>query len=899
MQVSATKSSKPVGGVTGVASERLSNGVSVPKAQKARHRASIACASCRDRRIRCVINPGEKECVNCKRTGATCIIKNDDERRKPISRAYVASLTDRIALLEELLQKKGIEPPPAIHPPRIRPGLPGSEDTSPERRRSESESSTNGFIEERGRSDAEEASCGDFSIDERALRQVPQTKLCLPTGERKSFVSSVLSSRGHLGLDPTTGCIRYFGSMMNWSDALNATAAKETRLDLTRRGSKTLKHLPQETHNYLLDLFFGHYNSVLHTVHQEAFLDDYEHGRSQFYSPFLHLAILSVAYRYSDKSRPDIQKLTVAPRESTFYNEAKFMLDVELETPGGISQIQALLLLANCECVVGRDHSGWLLSGMAVRLAFDVGLHLDTRASGLSERESEVRSLTLWACVVFDKYWSMFLGRPTSIKTADLEVYTLAKRFERLGTCMPNGSEPSLETKTYEALLELMEIGNRASDIVQKHPSPNPADRDLYRQLAALDKELTLWYARLPPELKWEQENITNGHRAFFILHQQYHCVHISLRRPFARYEDIESDDPASKELAADSTAVSSRKACTSHAIAIVKNFWQYRQRFPLWQIFCGALANAGTACTALVAELAAVRETKERNNILKFIKCMVVVLGEMSSTFCPAERMCMILQHVLSEINQKSPPRDNSVVPASRQSTDDGEAQTSFKRPRQRSQARPNRASDAGMNPPQLNGNVVSAGNASPLSDPQSDSSGNGELSKTHIFPPQNGTTGSVWQFPSSADVSASMVLNGAAAASALSNSTNNTTAAVQMAPQTLHNGWTMATSTPTATTTMPDTSWMSYPSFAAFADGSAPASAGHHHHQHHHLDVGLSLSDGSTTAAWPNWHPHSHPHPHTHSTSAAGVHHPQCQCAGCQGVKRDSTTMAPTNGC
>lgn len=187
----------------------------------------------------------------------------------------------------------------------------------------------------------------------------------------------------------------------------------------------------------------------------------------------------------------------------------------------------------------------------------------------------------------------MFLGRPTAIKTSDLEVYALAKRFERLGTCMPNGPEPSLETQTYEALIELMEIGNRASDVVHKHPAPSPANRDLYRQLAVLDKELTLWYARLPQGLKWEQENINTASRAFFILHQQYHCVHITLRRPFARYEDIESDDPASKELAAESTAVSSRKACTSHAIAVVKNFWQYRQRFPLWQIFCGALASA------------------------------------------------------------------------------------------------------------------------------------------------------------------------------------------------------------------------------------------------------------------------------------------------------------------
>lgn len=50
-----------------------------------RHRASIACASCRERRIRCVVPDGSTECTQCKRSGTECIIKNDDERRRYVS----------------------------------------------------------------------------------------------------------------------------------------------------------------------------------------------------------------------------------------------------------------------------------------------------------------------------------------------------------------------------------------------------------------------------------------------------------------------------------------------------------------------------------------------------------------------------------------------------------------------------------------------------------------------------------------------------------------------------------------------------------------------------------------------------------------------------------------------
>src|ERR1700744_3118429 len=93
-----------------------------PKRQKSRHRASVACATCRERRIRCVVPQGETECVQCRRAGTECIIKNDDERRRPIARAYMSSLTDRVALLESMLKDRGADPPPVVYPPKTTRG---------------------------------------------------------------------------------------------------------------------------------------------------------------------------------------------------------------------------------------------------------------------------------------------------------------------------------------------------------------------------------------------------------------------------------------------------------------------------------------------------------------------------------------------------------------------------------------------------------------------------------------------------------------------------------------------------------------------------------------------------------------------------------------------------------
>lgn len=80
--------------------------------KKRRYRASIACTSCRDRRIRvcplhctqvrlltdvqCVVPAGRRVCTQCERSSTSCIIKDDDERRRSICQSLTSTMTHRI-----------------------------------------------------------------------------------------------------------------------------------------------------------------------------------------------------------------------------------------------------------------------------------------------------------------------------------------------------------------------------------------------------------------------------------------------------------------------------------------------------------------------------------------------------------------------------------------------------------------------------------------------------------------------------------------------------------------------------------------------------------------------------------------------------------------------------------
>ena len=204
--------------------------------------------------------------------------------------------------------------------------------------------------------------------------------------------------------------------------------------------------------------------------------------------------------------------------------------------------------------------------------------------------------MTLWACVIYDKYWALFLGRPTSMKSADLEIYSLTKQFERLGTCRPAGPSKSMETQIYEALLDLMELAGKITENMDpRSQSPEFAiDRNQYLRMAALDREFSNWYARLPESLRWTPANLATAPFSFFLLHQQYHSSLILLHRPFAMYEDHEQQSGYEGSAGPDDHfSALSRTVCTKHAIRVARIFWQHGQRFDTKQIFVTGLQHA------------------------------------------------------------------------------------------------------------------------------------------------------------------------------------------------------------------------------------------------------------------------------------------------------------------
>ncbi len=584
----------------------------------------------------------------------------------------MTSLTDRVTLLESMLKAHGTQPPDATYPPKTTRGdRQTDQDQAPDSMPSTQPQQQ--FEAHMAAENASPASTTDNAIDmseDLAAAHVEELRDSVhheATGgtpiddQNQGLVTRLLSSTGHLSFDQLSGRLRYYGPTANSHHLyleLTADDSKPSResLEQARRCEKVVRTLPLETHEYLMNLFWQHYNGVLHVVHQEAFNEDREHGRTQFYSGFLHVCILAMGYRFADKSRPDVQRIALPDRESLLHREAKYMLDLELEHPGGIPSVAALLIFADGEVGVGRDNTGWMYAGMAMRLAYDIGLHLDSSASGMSQREVDIRRMTLWACVIYDRYWSLFLGRPTTLKSADLEIYSLANQFERLGTCQPAGPDKSLNTRVYEALIDLMEIAGKIVENPEhrsQSPSATSLDQSAYFRMASIDRELHKWATNLPKDLQYTEENRASAPYSFYLLHQQYYAVLILLHRPFARYDDPNSPnaEDAGNSALDSHFSRASRAICTKSAVSMARIFWHHREKFDGKQIFCIGMQHAGTAATALIAALAYIPDTKNRSNNMQYLEVLHAALRDMSHAYQPAERMSRVLDAVMVEL--------------------------------------------------------------------------------------------------------------------------------------------------------------------------------------------------------------------------------------------------------
>ncbi|KZT36275.1 hypothetical protein SISSUDRAFT_1050132 [Sistotremastrum suecicum HHB10207 ss-3] len=326
----------------------------------------------------------------------------------------------------------------------------------------------------------------------------------------------------------------------------------------------------------------------------------------------LLLAMWACAARFSSNDEPLPAPSLMWDAGDSYLYDAKALLNASYASSSPTT-CQALLLLAYREIGIGAMQVAWLYTGMAVRMAQDLGMHRSAEGwsrvgrSIFGEQERQIRKKIWHACIVMDKYVSAYIGRPLAIFERDFDA-PLPSEDELENTEMwePTPFPPLLDPPTQpappppfkpqqsmmltvfnaSATLSIL-LGSIVQSIYAVKSSPSITRTG---EKMALEERLDKWYLELKSELRLditkvaaEPDKCPPPH--LFALHMQYWCTVLLLHRPFIRPKAQGQNSPPMAGLGEAEQLSSAHKSfdlCMSAADHITSTVKLYSDRFCL-----------------------------------------------------------------------------------------------------------------------------------------------------------------------------------------------------------------------------------------------------------------------------------------------------------------------------
>ncbi|GBE80077.1 hypothetical protein SCP_0212800 [Sparassis crispa] len=301
--------------------------------------------------------------------------------------------------------------------------------------------------------------------------------------------------------------------------------------------------LMDQQQNILVHYFFNYVHPMYPVINRTYFMVLYNEKFNSFikgpynsHNPTLKafevllLCIFSISARYLD--------IPGGNRDSDEYAAEAVRL---LGTVSGISSpllCQVLLLLGYRSFGIGEAEDAWTYIGMAVRMAYSLGLHrrvgeLASASFGLvTSLEQETRQ-QLWAgCVIADRFVSVLLGRPSMILDGQFDISLVdipesTGRGPVLNPSPPGNLALQPEEVNENVVLSCFNASCALSVIVgsianELYPIDRPADSTLYFRAKRLEDKLSGWMESTSSLLNFNLATV-NVHSAPCIFELQLH----------------------------------------------------------------------------------------------------------------------------------------------------------------------------------------------------------------------------------------------------------------------------------------------------------------------------------------------------------------------------------------
>jgi hypothetical protein len=300
---------------------------------------------------------------------------------------------------------------------------------------------------------------------------------------------------------------------------------------------------------------------------------------------------------------------------------------LEVENDAGVTTVQSLALLSAVHCRRGADTKGWLESGRACRLIFELGLHKDDtefQSSRSSRLDFEVRRVVFWGCFTYERGWSVYLGRPSALNLEDITISPPSILSD-------NASSYSAELSILLAWTTIFTIVGDICNALNRKPFT-------YTQMQNLRQTLVTWQSSLDPSLM----HVPGCPPAVSVLQLQYHAAMIILHRSTARFGTSQSE--------ATPISQGSRAVCVEHVLHIAGILDDYRASYGTAITLLGlALYNITVAAVVLIA-IRAEKASEASNEYLSSLTSCIGALEEMQTTYASAKTILKQLRYLVRQ---------------------------------------------------------------------------------------------------------------------------------------------------------------------------------------------------------------------------------------------------------
>lgn len=425
--------------------------------------------------------------------------------------------------------------------------------------------------------------------------------------------------------------------------------------DTNKHNINPLEVPSHDLSKHLVELYLEHFYPVLPMFYKKTFASST--NPLEPVSPLLLNAIYAIASRIS----PDVNVRSDPNAPETaghiFYERARRLLDDYYDTPK-ISTVQALLLMASYQMGAMKPAKAWLYSGMAFRMAQDLGLNRNCEHWNISPDERERRKRVFWCCYIVDRQMSAIYGRQSTFDDRDCDVPLPSVDDDEPITGFDR------QARLLDVFIESIKLsdllGHVLKAIYYAKSTKSTDSRQIDRIVGALHRQLVHWHNHLPSAIQYKIPNTQSGEQvpdppaAIGQLHLMYYTTLILLHRSF-----IPGPKASSTQLP---ISLPSYKICELAATSIVdiatimmnEQHLRYVYHYSVFYLF-----TAGIIFIKLASSSDPNRAFDAKINTNRVMKA----LDELENTWMNASRNCNILGELagLRDIRLAS---DNKYVP-------------------------------------------------------------------------------------------------------------------------------------------------------------------------------------------------------------------------------------------